>query len=126
MANTVYNLDSAWGGQAQDTKWIYLQEEDGIVYLKQFQPVDVEEVKLEVTTADLAAEFSVYTWQETPGGGVTWYYVDEEGVVQGVDGTLITAPMLALGNYFKTNANATTASSLIQGVLLNYHDTLGY
>lgn len=58
------------------------------------------------------------------GPGVTWYYVDKEGVTQSVDGASITAKMVTLGNYFKTSADA--ASALIEGVLLNYHNQLEY
>lgn len=126
MVNTVYNLDSAWSGFAQDSKWIYVDEDDGTVTLEQFEVENDIKVKIQVTTTQLADEFSTHTWQWAPGGGETAHYIDKDGAVQSVDGASVTAGMLALGNYFKSADDATAAAKLVTTTLLNYHDTLEY
>ncbi len=126
MAQTIYNLDAAWSGLEQDSKWVHVETDEGTVVLDQFEPENGISLKIQVTSTQLSDHFSTHTWQWAPGGGETAYYFDEEGDVQSTQGDLVTAKMKALGNYFKTEADATEAAKKVTSTLLKYHDELGY
>jgi len=127
MVQTIYNLDAGWEGLDINTKWKYLQEDsDGNVDLEEFNTGSAIKIKIQVSAAQLATNFSVYTWQWTPAGGETAYYFDEEGEVQSMQGDLITAKMITLGNFFKTSDEALAAAKRIVSNMSSYHDTLGY
>ena len=126
MVDLVYNLDAGWSGLDQDSKWLHIETEEETVTLEAWQPANGITVKIQVTTTQLTDQFSIHTWQHSPSGGETIYYLDKEGEVQSVDGASITAKMVTLGNYFKTADDATSASKVVKTALLKNHDDLEY
>ena len=126
MVDLIYNLDAGWSGLDQDSKWLHIETEEETVTLEAWQPANGITVKIQVTTTQLTDQFSTHTWQESPAGGATWYYLDKEGEVQSVDGASITAKMETWGNYFKSSADASAASKVVKTAFLKNHDDLEY